>query len=129
MDPFFSWQTALEMKSKNTAKVYPKAVMLFCKEVNARPSELLGMGEKLRDLLIEYARKKGTAWGSLTVSAVKSWLEFNGIHLPYRFRLGNVPVQREKCPTVGQVESLLLHSDLKTRAIMPWKNVTKLSVI
>jgi integrase len=118
MDSFAAWQSALEMRSRNTARVYPKAVLLFCREVNARPSDLPGMGERLRDLLIDYAKKKGATWGSLTVSAVKNWLEFNGIHLPYRFRLGNVPVQREKCPGVEQAESLLLHADLKTRAMV-----------
>ncbi len=118
MDSLTSWQSSLEMRSKNTAKVYSKAVLLFCREINAKPGDLPGMGERLRDLLIDYARKKGPAWGTLVVSAVKNWLEFNGVHLPYRFRLGNVPVQREKCPGVDQVERLLLHADLKTRAMI-----------
>jgi len=114
---FQAWLDMLTMNSEHTAKTYKKAILLFCKEQETTPEALLNMKEELRNGLITYARKKGPALGSLTISAVKSWLEFNGIFLPYRFRIKNIVRYRETVPTPEQIETLLLHADLKTRAI------------
>jgi integrase len=115
---FQAWLDMLTMNSEHTAKTYKKAVLLFCKEQETTPEALLNMKEELRNGLITYAKKKGPALGSLTISAVKSWLEFNGILLPYRFRIRNIVRYRETVPTPEQVETLLLHADLKTRAMI-----------
>jgi integrase len=114
---FQAWLDMLTMNSEHTAKTYKKAILLFCKEQQTTPEALLNMKEELRNRLITYAKKKGPTLGSLTASAVKSWLEFNGIYLPYRFRIKNIVRYRETVPTPEQIETLLLHADLKTRAI------------
>ncbi len=120
------WYQNLKKGSKETADKYLYHLKRFCEYAGVTPEELLSLeGKEIRLLLIDYLDKveregKSGSYQTLAISAVKSWLQFNGkgLNLKVKARGESRIAQTEKVPTREDLGKVLRVAKLGVRACM-----------
>ena len=126
-DPVFRrWYDNLARGSETTAKERARVLYRFLQIHDLTPASLADMAresvEKVEDVLMDFVTRlhgEGKAPGYIEqcLVAVKSWLEFNGVRLVRRIKIGNrnpaPTIEDERVPTQAEFLQLLSYATLR----------------
>ena len=122
------WYGNVAEGSGITADTALRRLGLFCEFTHMEPMDLLKLNEKeVNDLLVDFVRDfRGAPPGhsgpyiATMVKAVKSWLQFNGITVTRKIKIGGlgtrVTLKEERVPTQEELKRIFLAGDTKERA-------------
>ena len=122
------WYGNVAEGSRLTADTALRRLGLFCEFTHNDPMDIIGMNEKkLNDLLTDFVRDFRTAppghsgpYIASMIKAVKSWLQFNGITVTRKIKIGGqgtrVTLKDERVPTQEELKRIFLSGDTKERA-------------
>jgi integrase len=119
------WYDNLQRRSLQTAETYLRRLMMFCRDNNISPEELLEIDENdLRDMLLDYvtrlSRTHSGNYINTIIHAVKNFLEFNHKKVSIRvyLRRESNASKKEKTPTKDELRKLLFFAkDMRARAL------------
>jgi integrase len=128
-DPAFRrWYDNLARSSAGTARERARVLYRFLRHHDLTPAGLAEMGKRdvgaVEDLLMDFVselRREGKAPGYIKcyLTAVSSWLEFNGVRLVRRIKVGNMnhtpTIEDERVPTPDELLQVLSYADERGR--------------
>ena len=120
------WYNNLKRGSPSTADLYYRVLTKFCKDTGVSPEKLLNLSDgELRDLILDYVHRldfagKSGSHQENVISAIKSWLRFNGRELTIKVKVSRKSriAEREVVPKPEDVGKLLKVAGLKERVVI-----------
>jgi hypothetical protein len=128
---FRRWHDNLARGSKATARERARVLYRFLRIHQLTPEGLIELASKDRrgveDLLMDFVsklheEKKSPGYIEYYVKTVRSWLEFNGIRLIRKIKIGNAratpTLDDERIPTHEELSQLLSYAGIRGRCSM-----------
>ena len=125
---FRRWYENLTRGSEHTARVRSRDLYRFLKIHDMTPRSIVELAEtdkrRIEDMLMDFIHKlhqKGYSPGYMEnyLKAVRSWLQFNGIRLVRKIKIGNSKatptIEDERVPTVDELRQILNYADERGR--------------
>ena len=127
-DVFRRWYNNLAMGSEVTAKERARVLYRFVVKLELTVDGIVEMGKrdvgKVEDLLMDFVselHKEGKSPGYIEnyLKSVKSWLEFNGVQLVRKIKIGNrgatPTLEDERVPTPDELFQVLGYAGIRGR--------------
>lgn len=120
------WHDNLARGSPITAEVSLRRLSLFCEQNQTTPKELLGLGRKsLEDMIQDHVtrmerERKAPGYITGVLKGVKSWLAHNEIELKRPMKVRNADatpsIADERVPTKEELKTILIYASDRSKA-------------